>query len=287
MPTLYKASNNFIRSIPCPDNKIYSLAFKLENNNLKLATQILSKFPHSSVKDIKWQDQDLPSIIAKINIDIKYSSRVISQNFPIRSINKLGQVDQLLGGISDSNHGLSSLDKLYIPNLNERQVTDGLALCLNTNDKNCTFRRVLTLLKALPISKDFITVFEEITDLDESTIKVESEVPTKENKRIDILISWESSNKPYGIAIEAKFGHKVTTGQLPTYKNLCKERFEDRYNLVLLTNEGYYNKKNIDWRPLSWLNFLIRLEKGLAKSDCDDNRFSCFRAMLWKKIGGV
>ncbi|MCD4719801.1 MAG: PD-(D/E)XK nuclease family protein [Desulfobacula sp.] len=281
----------FIKSIPCPDDTIYSQAFSLDNKNLKFATPILSKFPHTSTKEIKWQDQDLSSIVNRININLKYSAKMISKNFCNLGTDicteHLSTSTQYVGEISNPNHGLALVNKLYIPKLNERQVTEGIALCLNDSDKICTFKRVLTFLKALPVSKDFIKAFEGMTNREKSTIKVESEVVTKKNKRIDILIHWESANKPYGIAIEAKFDHKVTKGQLPPYKKYCIDNFEDRYKLILLTNQGDYNKINKDWKPLSWLSLLIRLEKGLKKWNCDDSRFSCFRSMLWKKIGGV
>ena len=286
--------NQLVKNIPLPNEKIYCEAFRFENKNIKIAIELLSKFSHSTLKDIKWQDQELFSVVKKFNENIKYNSALILKNYSpswtnILTENLKKNMEQYIGKFTNANHGLNLLDKVYIPNLHERQVTEGLAQCLNSGDKIQKYKKVLCFLKALRVSEDFVEKkFIKIADQKNCNLLVEYEVETKDHKRIDILISWTSSDKYYGVAIEAKFDHKVTAGQLPAYKKYCsKEKGIEKPELILLTKEGYQDSKHKDWRPLSWLSLLIRLEKLLDERECDDYIFTCFRSMIWGKIGGV
>ena len=289
-----KTLNQLVKNIPLPDEKIYCEAFRLDNKNIIIAMELLSEFSHFVLRDIKWRDQDLFNVVNKIDKSTNNSAKFILNKYStswieISTEDLKKDMEQYIGKFTKVNHGLSLLNKIFIPNLHERQVTEGLTQCLNSGDRINKYNKVLCFLKALRVSEDLVGKKNiKIADQKNCNLLVESEVVTKDNKRIDILISWTSSDKYYGVAIEAKFDHKVTAGQLPAYKKYCsKEKGIDKPELILLTNEESQDSKHKDWRPLSWLSLLTRLEKFLDEEACDDYIFTCFRAMVWKKIRGV
>ena len=287
--------NQLVKNIPLPNKKIYCEAFRLENKNIKIAMELLSEFSHSALKNIKWQNQDLFNVANKFDKNTKNSAIFILKKYSpswtdILTENLKKNMEQYIGKFSNANHGLNLLDKIYIPNLHERQVTEGFAQCLGSGDKTKKYNKVLCFLKALRVSEDFLEKEEFLkkTAWKNCNLAVEAEVETKDNKRMDILISWTSPGKYHGVVIEAKFDHKVTPGQLSAYKKYCsKEKGIEKPELILLTNEGNQYSKHKDWRPLSWLSLLTRLEKALDGQECDDYIFTCFRAMAWNKIRGV
>jgi len=287
--------NQLVKDIPLPNEKIYCEAFRLENKNIKIAIELLSKFSHSALKNIKWQNQDLFNVANKFDKNTKNSAIFILKKYSpswtdILTENIKKNMEQYIGKFTNANHGLNLLNKIYIPNLHEPQVTEGLTQCLNSGDKIKNYNKVLCFLKALRVSEDFVEKkFIKIADQKNCNLVVKPEVKTKNNKRIDILISWTSSGKYYGVAIEAKFDHKVTVGQLQAYEEYCLEKKMERFELILLTKEGDQNSKHKNWKALSWLSLLVRLEKSLDEEECkcDDYIFTCFRAMVWKKIRGV
>lgn len=133
-----------------------------------------------------------------------------------------------------------------------------------------------------------------------SKSKAEAEVLTKTGKRLDILITVPLDNKSLFIAVEAKLGHHITTGQLPSYKNHIRENpdyHHDSHLVVLgLRNDKKTRtaiKQNSDWRFQTWFDFLLKFEKLLYECaekktadslGADDPRFQLFRSTLWEKI---
>ena len=123
---------------------------------------------------------------------------------------------------------------------------------------------------------------------DAHSFSIQSEKLIFNNKRrIDIFIGWnplDSKKFEYVLIIEAKFGHKVTAGQLPAYKKHAKKILTASENtaLILLTLNGDKSTKNNDWQPVQWLTLMLRWERNLKDDDAD---FTQFRRFIWKKIG--
>ena len=97
----------------------------------------------------------------------------------------------------------------------EPQFTKGLAYFLNSSDQVVRVERARALLKALGVS---------VLADDLNGIEVTAEAEIEDGRRIDLLLKWQdASSKRYAVAVEAKLGHHVTKGQLPTYRNHLKK----------------------------------------------------------------
>ena len=84
---------------------------------------------------------------------------------------------------------------------------------LNDPEPVARIERVRALLKALDAAR-----------LGEGMIGVvvTAKAPTSGNRRIDVLIErHDSSAQRHAFAIEAKLGHRVTSGQLLAIANIC------------------------------------------------------------------
>ena len=164
----------------------------------------------------------------------------------------------------------------------EPQLTKGFAHFLNAPESGTRIRRVRALLKGLGAAK--------LGNDMSSDVKVTAEAPTAGNKRIDLLIEWTgSTNERYAVAIEAKLGHVVTSGQLPAYRvhlrNVAKER---RLLAVVSPHLSDHTagalRRNREWRWAAWRNLLLAHERALP-ADSDDEAYLRFRRTLWDQTG--
>lgn len=287
----FKSLTRFLKEIKNPDKKMHSAAFRVDRKNTRVAVSLLSELINHSKKKIEWQNKDLSGIVQKIEKNSKSSAKLISRNFPFSHVKSLSEylprVNQFIGESRNPTHGLSLVNKVFIPRLSEVQVTQGLVKCLISGDRTLQYNKISCLLKALPVSADLLSDFMNLPDQRKFTLEADYEVQTQKGKRIDILIQWKSETGTRAVAVEAKFGHRVTAGQLPAYKYYCKhEKKFDAPEFILLTLDGQKSERNKDWKSLSWLSFLTRFEKQLSIMRCDDLIFTSFRAMVWQKIGG-
>lgn len=287
----FKSLTRFLKEIKNPGRKTHSVAFRIDKKNTRVAVSLLSELINHSKRHIKWQNTDLSGIVQKIEKSSKSSAKLISRNFPFSCSKSLSEylswIGQYIGENRNSTHGLSLVNKVFIPRLSEVQVTQGLVECFVSGDRMEQYNKILCLLNALPVSAGLLSDFISLPEQRKFILEADYEVQTKKGKRIDILIQWRSEIGTRAVAIEAKFGHSVTAGQLPAYKYYCKhEKNFDSFELILLTLDGHKNKKNRDWKSLSWLTFLTRLEKQLGRMRCDDLIFTSFRAMVWQRIRG-
>ena len=163
----------------------------------------------------------------------------------------------------------------------EPQLTKGFAYFLNAPDSDTRIARVRALLKGLGAAK---------LGNDMNYVKVTAEASTAGNKRIDLLIEWTgSANERYAVAIEAKLGHVVTSGQLPAYRvhlhNVAKER---RLLAVVSPHLSDHTagalRRNREWRWAAWRDLLLAHERALPV-DSDDEAYLRFRRTLWDHTG--
>ena len=84
--------------------------------------------------------------------------------------------------------------------------------------------------------------------------------------------------------MEAKFGHQVTTGQLPTYREFIRKNVNptNNYALILLTYTGEKDTRNQEWQPKSWLVLMTHWERNLTEDH--DIGFSFLRQFIWNKL---
>jgi len=109
-----------------------------------------------------------------------------------------------------------------------------------------------------------------------------------EENRIDMLVELEDAGGRFGAAIEAKFWHRLTKGQLQKAKRhveLSRRWDLHRSALVVIAPvteqlDQRMLRANKDWRATSWWAFLRCFERELEeRHDCDD--FRRFRRTIW------
>lgn len=108
-----------------------------------------------------------------------------------------------------------------------------------------------------------------------------------EENRIDILVELEDSDGCFGAAIEAKFWHRLTKGQLKkaeTYAGNVRGWDVSRSAFIVLSptvEQLDANQLRVakEWHAISWWGFLRSFEKEIAEqSDCGD--FQRFRRTI-------
>ena len=163
----------------------------------------------------------------------------------------------------------------------EPQLTKGLAYYLKAAEPDTRIARVRALLEGLGAAE---------LGSDMSEVMVTAEAPTSKNKRIDLLIEWNDSSKMrYAAVIEAKFGHDVTSGQLPAYRTHLRKIARDRQLLAVVSPRPSRSstralQRNRDWRWIAWRDLLVAHERALPV-DCDDEGYLQFRRTLWDHAG--
>ena len=156
----------------------------------------------------------------------------------------------------------------------EPQFTRGLAYFLNDSDPDIRAARVLALLTALGAAKLG-------RDIQEVTATAEKRI--EENRRIDLLLEWkDSEGKCYAVALEAKLGHDVTTGQLRAYRRYLQGiAGEGCWDLVVVSprlcrKTEVSLRRNRDWRWVAWRDLLVAHERAL-QDERDDCAYRLFR----------
>ncbi len=119
---------------------------------------------------------------------------------------------------------------------------------------------------------------------------IEAEALAAGNRRIDLLIEWEDPSNRIAVAIEAKFGHHVTSGQLPAYVKHLQRRWPEHRQLFFIVSSelGEHTRqalrRNKKWRWMAWRDLLIAHERALS-GDHDDTAYRQFRRTLWGQAG--
>ena len=89
------------------------------------------------------------------------------------------------------------------------------------------------------------------------------------------------------VLVEAKFGHKLTPGQLQRYYD-ARRKFRPDCRIVGLTTDagkGRHHKQEKRWPVVLWRDLWLRFEK---KRPCEaDGQLATFMAWLWQRIGGL
>ena len=152
--------------------------------------------------------------------------------------------------------------------LTEPQATKGLAHLIGGNPA-----RMRGLLDGLGVDASE----EEVA---QATIEAEKH-------RIDLLIRLPQR----AIIVEAKFGHRVTAGQLSTYWTKTAPGAQAQGVLLLIDPEtvpDLHHKQRGKWPARSWASLLIALERAMAAAPgADDEDFRLFRRLLWRRVDGL
>lgn len=165
----------------------------------------------------------------------------------------------------------------------EPQITRGFVHFLNDGDEKRRAARCLSFVRAaLACSRRSSPI--------PPGWQAAGAVAEAEENRIDILVELTDGRRRFGAAIEAKFGHKLTSGQLEKAENHVTDRKGRQWDaarsafLVIAPLTQRIDRKLLarrpDWAPVSWWAFLNRLEREITEyDDCRDYRR--FRRTVW------
>ena len=185
----------------------------------------------------------------------------------------------------DRRHHLFRAEPIVWAQFTELQFTGGFGHFLGVRERIKRIERTRALLKALGAAE---------LGKDVSEVEVTAEAPTSGNKRIDLLIEWKDSSETcYAAAIEAKLGHRVTSGQLPAYREHLRRnlKVEEERRLLIVISPRYANIRDAlqrqrkgEWRWMAWRDLLIAHERALS-GEYDDDAYRQFRRTLWDQAG--
>ena len=164
----------------------------------------------------------------------------------------------------------------------EPQITRGLVHFLNAAPKSLRQARCVAFARA--VSACCKPGYRKTFPQDPIHARV-----VAEEKRVDILVELADADGRFGVAIEAKFNHRVTKGQL---ESAVKHTQELSWNLDRscflvvgpdLDRLGCENlNDNKAWSRVTWWALLRNLERELPiEADCAD--FRRFRSTIWSQ----
>lgn len=191
-----------------------------------------------------------------------------------------------LFGLENANHAFKAPDIDWGIGLTEPQVTGALAYLLDADEPDIKAARVLNFVKAmgcgLPIKLE-----------EAQTCEVFAEFPVRHDNRvgrIDLLLIWKHGSKACILAIEAKFGHDLSTGQLELYQEFLQNKHLDAKidHVVLALKPAVMDQETEAttklWRFESWHAFWLRFQRGGYDSDLS---LSTFMRQLWSRFDGL
>lgn len=164
--------------------------------------------------------------------------------------------------------------------LTEPVVTRTLANLLNAGFGDVRAKRIQAFLMALKTPD-----LPDIKELENCVIQAEK-------NRIDLEI-WIPlrSGRYRPVIIEAKFGHKLTVGQLANYlrerNNDCRLDMTNKHCVILglcpTATKGLRGPQVNIWEFVAWRDLWLRFEKERPPED--DPNLTIFLHMLWHRIG--
>ncbi len=183
-------------------------------------------------------------------------------------------------GLHDENHFLHARPIEWASFL-EAQITKGFEYFLNEDNKEGRRRRISAFLQTFGVA-----------DFDENrNCQIEAEANAGGKRRIDLQILWESTeHQKNGLVIEAKFGHKITAGQLKNYEDYMLSQLQiPQQNLHLFVlspgssdQYSYVVAEMDNWKEINWFRFLILYENFLPQS-ADSEEFRRFPRTVWHR----
>jgi hypothetical protein len=179
----------------------------------------------------------------------------------------------------------------------EPQITGGLVHYLGDGGTDLQLARALSFYRAARLFGR--KTYREIAPEDVATFELVAEEPTTrsgkpgrrkriERGKIDILVHFKlTDGSSLGAALEAKFDHILSPGQLDKYSEhlITKRRWvEDCSPRLLVGRRPTALPKSLGWHATSWWRFLLALER--EAQDCDDPAYRRFRRTIWKTAYG-
>ncbi|MBB4615768.1 hypothetical protein [Novosphingobium taihuense] len=179
----------------------------------------------------------------------------------------------------------------------EPQITKGLAYYLDAGTTDLTRARALAFYRAACRCAN--GSFRELTEADIADVEIVPEERTSTERakrgtkrvargRIDVLVHFElEDGGSTGVALEAKFDHSLTAGQLKKYS--CYLEGTRKWTLeespLLLVGRGAPEISDCKhWGATTWWKLMLEFEREMAS--VDDAEFRQFRRTIWETAYG-
>lgn len=179
----------------------------------------------------------------------------------------------------------------------EPQITAGLVHFLNAGSGDRQLSRALAFYDAAcsctgrsftPIAAADVVDFDAIAEEPTATKREKRGRKRVQSGKLDVLVHFElADGARCGVALEAKFDHSLSKGQLEKYlKHLeAKRRWNlDKSALILVARRPASLGPKSGWLAVTWWQFLTRFERAIA--DHDDDEFKRFRRTIWETAYG-
>lgn len=179
----------------------------------------------------------------------------------------------------------------------EPQITKGLAYYLDAGATDLTRARALAFYRAACRCAN--GSFRELTEGDIADVEIVPEQPTSTERakrgtkrvargRIDVLVHFElEDGGSAGVALEAKFDHSLTAGQLKKYSRYLtgKRQWTLAESPLLLVGRGAPEISDCKhWGATTWWKLMLEFEREMAS--VDDAEFRQFRRTIWETAYG-
>lgn len=166
----------------------------------------------------------------------------------------------------------------------EPQITGGFAHFLNSGDHRQRLARAVAFVKATATCAGADPKF--IDDFDATFARC-----VAEENRTDLLVELRRGEQRIGAAVEAKFGHLLTTGQLPKAEQTITDlgaKPEDFIRLIVAPDPLHVDKfilrdEGENWTTMSWSGLLGSLERHIAPGTADCADYRRFRRTVWHR----
>lgn len=163
--------------------------------------------------------------------------------------------------------------------LTEPMATKTLARLLSAGSGEVRARRISAFLQAVGIPEDR----DRIAALEHCRISAEQD-------RIDLKLVWkDDADRDTVVIVEAKFGHKVTKGQLSGYRKAVSvmHKAPPFASILLTLDDGVlsdlHEKQRKIWKQVDWRVFWLRFERlRPIEHDAD---LQMFLNTLWHRSG--
>jgi hypothetical protein len=183
-------------------------------------------------------------------------------------------------GADSKYHAFAAPRLLWNVTLTEPMATRTLAGFLATGPIHIRAARIRAFLLSLGLSEDDL-----IGDLGRSRA-------TAEEGRIDLKIVWpdDENGSQRVVIVEAKFGHKITKGQLSKYLKATRRLHGNPDHCILLTLDDAALRDlhwtQIDlWKNVFWRDLWLRFER--LRPIEENPGLQIFMGALWNRIGGL
>jgi hypothetical protein len=174
------------------------------------------------------------------------------------------------------------------PHLSEPQVTKGWQWFLQATGapRLISARRCAAFIRALQGTDD--PVFPLPRAGDNLAIAAEVQTSHRGKKRsVDLVLQWGRDDERFGVAVELKFGHVITPGQLPAYQAEMVRRIpvaqRRRLFVVAVADDQWSTLSDYqrgEWSFVTWHNLMRRMElEGLDA----EPEFRRFRKLVWAR----